>query len=204
VQGGELALGGAGAALICASLCVANVVAQAPSPQLSDNVRAGGVDSRQADQAGSRIRRSRAVALLRTPVQKVTDAVLDYGAYRDFMPHFVSSRVLSRRGSQALVYVEVSALQGLTRLWAEMKMLMVSEQASTRVVRAQMVRGNLKGFEAEWQITSIDSTRTLVAFELCADPDFPLPFASGLVSDYNEIEARNSVLALRSHLLAAR
>ena len=60
-----------------------------------------------------------------------------------------------------------------------------------------MLKGNLKGFEAEWQVTPVDATRTLVAFELCADPNFNIPFARGLVSDYNEKEARSSIAALR-------
>ena len=168
--------------------------------QLSDNVRAGGIDSHQRDQVGSRIRRSRAVGLVRAPLDKVTEVILDYAAYRQFMPHFVASRVLSQRGSQAMVYIEVSALHGLTKLWAQIQIRMLPAAESTRVVLAHMIKGNLKDFEAEWQVTPVDPGHTLVAFELCADPDFPLPFASGIVSDYNEKEARDSVSALRTHM----
>ena len=190
---------GGSTALFLAGLCIASAAAQPPG--LSDNVRKGGIDSRQRDQQGSRIRRSRAVGLLRAEVTKVTDVILDYASYYEFMPHFVASRVLAQRGSEARVYLEVSALNGLSRLWAEMKIGTVSAaDAPTRVVRAHMIRGNLKGFDAEWQVTRVDDRFTLVAFELCADPDFPLPFASGLVSDYNEKEARSSVLALRTHM----
>ena len=179
-------------------------MASAQSSGLSDNVRTAGIDSRQRDQAGSRIRRSRAVGLVRAPADHVTGVILDYAGYRQFMPHFVASRVLSKRGSQAVVYIEVSALEGLTRLWAQMQIRMEPATPptgeSTRVISARMIKGNLRGFEAEWQVTPISSAQTLVAFELCADPDFPIPFANGLVSDYNELEARKSVLALRGYM----
>jgi glycerol kinase len=39
-----------------------------------------------------------------------------------------------------------------------------------------------------------------VAFELCADPNFRLPLADGLISDYNEKEARSSIMGLRREL----
>lgn len=194
----KLATYGVGVALIVAALCRTH--AEAQQLLLSANLRAGGIDSRQRDQAGSRIRRSHAEVLVRSPAADVTQVLLDYAGYRRFMPNFLASRVLSRRGNQAMVYFEVSALSGLTTLWAEMQIQLLPSSDPTQVVVARMVKGNLKGFEAAWQITPVSATHTLVAFELCADPDFPLPFASGIVSDYNEKEARDSVLALRGHM----
>jgi ribosome-associated toxin RatA of RatAB toxin-antitoxin module len=185
-------------AVLLASTCLTTAAAQ--SVDFSDNVRKGGIDSRQRDQKGSRIRRSRAVALVRAPAPDVTNVVLDYAGYHRFMPHFVASRVLSKRGSQARVYIEVSALSGLARLWVEMQVGMVSPTEATRVITARMVKGNLKGFEAEWQVTSVDARTSLVAFELCADPDFAIPFGNGIVSDYNEKEAVSSVVALRGYM----
>jgi ribosome-associated toxin RatA of RatAB toxin-antitoxin module len=180
-------------------LCFAGIslAASAQDFRLSDNVRAGGIDSNQRDQTGSRIRRSRALGLVAAPVDRVTAVVSDYGSYHEFMPHFVASRVLSQRGSKALLYVEVSALHGVATLWAQMQLRMIDTTAPTRVFRATMLKGNLKGFEAEWQITPFGAKHTLVAFELCADPNFHLPFANSIVSDHNEIEARSSILALR-------
>ena len=184
--------------LLC--LAVMSLAASAQDVRLSDNVRAGGIDSTQRDQAGSRIRRSRALGLVAAPVDRVTAVVSDYGSYHEFMPHFVASRVLSQRGSKALLYVEVSALHGVATLWAQMQLRMLDATAPTRVIKATMLKGNLKGFDAEWQITPFDAKHTLVAFELCADPNFHLPFATSIVSDHNEKEARSSILALRRQL----
>ena len=91
-------------------------------------------------------------------------------------------------------------MHGVATLWAQMQLRMIDTTAPTRVFRATMLKGNLKGFEAEWQITPFGAKHTLVAFELCADPNFHLPFANSIVSDHNEIEARSSILALRRQL----
>jgi len=184
------------------ALCLAGLSLSlaAQDVDLSANVRAGGIDSRQSEEPGSRIRRGRAVALMTAPMDLVTAVVTDYASYLQFMPHFVASRILAKRGSQALMYAEVSALNGLATLWVEMQLRVSDASASTRVVRAKMLKGNLKTFEAEWQVTAFDATHTLVAFELCADPDFRLPLANGLISDYNEKEARSSIMGLRRQL----
>ena len=112
--------------LAASALCFGGrpVDAAAQAAGLSANVRDGGIDSHQTEQAGSRIRRGRAMGIVAAPIDKVTAVVSDYKNYHQFMPHFVTSRVLSQRGSQALLYVEVSALHGAAKLWAEMKLRM--------------------------------------------------------------------------------
>ena len=77
---------------------------------------------------------------------------------------------------------------------------MLAPTSDTRVISALMLRGNVKRFQAEWHVTPVGPRETLVAFELCADPDFGIPFADDLVSDYNEKEARDSLLALRGYV----
>lgn len=173
------------------------LTAFAEGVKVSANVRGGGIDSHQRAQAGSRIRRSRALGLVAAPIDKVMAVVSDYANYRQFMPNFVASRVLSQRGGQAVMYAEVSALDGLATIWVQMQLHLLETTADARVIKATMVKGNVKGFEAEWQVTPFGAKHTLVAFELCADPNFHLPFANSLVSDYNEIEARDSITALR-------
>jgi len=86
-------------------------------------------------------------------------------------------------------------------LWVQMDIRMLPITAdATRVIQARMIKGNVKGFQAQWQVTPVGSGQTLVAFELCADPDFSIPFGNGIVSDYNEKEARSSISALRSYV----
>jgi ribosome-associated toxin RatA of RatAB toxin-antitoxin module len=167
---------------------------------LSAAVRAGAIDSRQMPQAGSRIQRGHAEGIVDASIDRVMTAIEDYGNYYRFMPNFESSRVLARRGSNALLYVQVKALHGLARLWAEVKVGARDAPPPARLIDAHMTRGNLKQFEAAWHVTPIGPAQTLVAFELCADPDLPLAVGAGLVSNQNEKEARSSIRALREYL----
>src|ERR1041385_3224285 len=91
------------------SCCACLASASAQEVQLSANLRAGGIDSNQREQAGSRIRRGSALGVVDAPVDKVMQVILDYGNYSRFMPNFQASRVLSRRGSDALLYIQVTA-----------------------------------------------------------------------------------------------
>ena len=188
------------AALVVSVWFVLGTASAAEDPQLSANVRGGGVDTRQIDQAGSRIRRGHAEGLIDAPIDQVMGVIQDYGNYENFMPKFQKSRVLSRRGSDALLYVQVSALHGMTTLWAEVKVKAKDVSPPSRRIEARMLRGNLKQFEASWQATPVGEHKTLVAFELCADPDLPLAIADGLISDQNETEARRSIRALRTYM----
>jgi ribosome-associated toxin RatA of RatAB toxin-antitoxin module len=180
--------------------CAASAAAEAPA--IGANVRSGGIDSHQTVQAGSRIRRGHAEGIVDAPVERVLAVIEDYANYYRFMPHFETSRVLSRRGTSALLYVQVNALHGLARLWAEVKVGARQAQAPAHLIEAHMTRGNLKQFEATWQVTPISPSQTLVAFELCADPNLPLAATAGLVSDQNEKEARSSIRALREYVAA--
>lgn len=180
----------------CAALALADV------PELSAGLRSGAIESRQTPQVGSRIRRGRAEGIVDAPFERVMAVIEDYANYYRFMPNFETSRVLSRRGTKALLYVQVKALHGLTHLWAEVKVGARDTPPPGRFIDAHMTRGNLKRFDAAWQVTPISASQTLVAFELCADPDLPLAVGSGLVSDQNEKEARSSIRNLREYIAA--
>jgi ribosome-associated toxin RatA of RatAB toxin-antitoxin module len=182
--------------LSCAALAAAD------APRISANLRSGAIESRQTPQVGSRIHRGRAEGIVDAPFDRVMNAIQDYANYYRFMPNFRTSRVLSRRGNKALLYIEVNALHGLTKLWAEVKVGARDVPPPARFIDAKMTRGNLKQFEAAWQVTPISESQTLVAFELCADPDLPLAVGAGLVSDQNEKEARSSIRALREYVAA--
>ena len=190
--------------LACALACTFHNVAAAEAsvaPTLSSNVRAGGIDSSQSKQSGGRIHRGRAVGLVDAPVDRVVQVIEDYANYQRFMPNFEISRVLSRRGAAALLFVQVKALHGLTKFRAEVK-LRAHKTPEAHVVEAHMTRGNLRQFDATWHVTQVSGAQTLVAFELCADPDLPLNVGKGLISDQNEKEARKSIGALREYISA--
>jgi ribosome-associated toxin RatA of RatAB toxin-antitoxin module len=115
------------------------------------------------------------------------------------MPHFRASRVLSRRGTRALVYMQASIAKDTMTLWAQLKVAPRPNIGTTRVIEAKMVQGNMDAMRARWEVTPIDAQHTKVAFELLMDPKVPLP--SSLVSDENEKATQKTIRALR-HIVA--
>jgi ribosome-associated toxin RatA of RatAB toxin-antitoxin module len=152
-------------------------------------------------QPGTSVRAGRAVGIVDAPLDTVMAIVQDYGAYEKFMPHFKASRVLSRRGESALVYMQASIARDTMTLWCQLKVGPRPNVGTTRVIEAKMVEGNMDAMHARWEVTPVDAEHTRVAFELLLDPKVPLP--ASLVSNENEKASQKTIRALR-HVVAER
>ena len=146
-------------------------------------------------QPGSSVRAGRAVGVVEASLEDVLAVVEDYASYEKFMPHFRASRVLSRRGASALVYMQASIAKDTMTLWAQLKVGPRPNQGKTRIIEAKMVQGNMDAMFARWELTEVDGQHTLVAFQLLMDPKVPLP--ASLVSDENEKATQKTIRALR-------
>ena len=146
-------------------------------------------------QPGSSVKAGRAEGIVDGSLEAVRSIVEDYGGYEKFMPHFRASRVLSRRGSSALVYMQASVAKDTITLWAQLKIAPKLNAGTTRIIEAKMVQGNMDAMFARWELTPIDSEHTLVAFQLLMDPKVPLP--ASLVSNENEKASQKTIRALR-------
>ena len=144
---------------------------------------------------GSSVKAGRAVGIVDAPLETVLAIVEDYAGYEKFMPHFRASRVLSRRGSSALVYMQASIARDTMTLWAQLKVGPKANSGTARVIEAKMVQGNMDAMQARWELSAVDPQHTLVAFQLLMDPKVPLP--ASLVSDENEKAAQKTIRALR-------
>lgn len=168
---------------------------------ISAAVRSGQIDSSLQPHAGTSVQFGRAVALMNAPAADVMTVLQNYAGYQSFLPNFETSRVLSQRGASALVYVQVRILHGAATIWAELKLRLRPGTGVTRVIEASMVKGNVKRFEALWEVTPVDPQRSLVAFRIFVEPDMLVP--ASLVNRENQKNARKAVFALRE-LLAQR
>ena len=176
------------------------VPAAAQAGEISQDVRAGKIETTGVKHAGTSVQSGRAVVLIDAPIDDVMAVVQNYAGYKAFLPNFEDSRVLSQRGASALVYVKVSVMHGAANFWAEVKLRPLPDQGATRIVEGKMTKGNVEHFEATWELTPVDG-KTLVAFQILVDPSLPLP--SSLVSAENQKSARKAVRALRT-LIAER
>lgn len=137
----------------------------------------------------------RAEGVVEAPIEAVRKVVEDYGSYEKFMPHFRASRVLSRRGASALVYMQASIAKDTMTLWAQLKITPKPNAGPMQVIEAKMVQGNMDEMTARWEMTPVDSKHTLVAFQLLMDPKVPLP--ASLVQSENEKATQKTIRALR-------
>ncbi|MBW2465394.1 MAG: hypothetical protein JRH11_27350 [Deltaproteobacteria bacterium] len=172
-----------------ATSATAQEAADTTAQRIGDRVAARSVDSDQSVGYGQ------ATAVIDAPIDDVLAVVLDYGNYKDFMPHFTQSRVLSARGTSALVYMQVSAFHDTITLWANMRLRKRANVGDTQVVEGTMTSGNLDSFIARFEVTPLENGKTLVLFRLLIAPD--LPFPSGIMTDENVRNARRVVTALR-------
>jgi ribosome-associated toxin RatA of RatAB toxin-antitoxin module len=148
---------------------------------------------------GAAVSWGRAVAVVDQPIDRVLEVVHAYDQYNQFIPHFRTSRILSRRGDDALVYMEVGVARDTVTLWGQMRILSHENQDRSRVVEATMMRGNMNQFRARWVLTPIDDgARTRVEFRILVAPDMPLP--SSIFTQENVKAARKTVRALRERL----
>jgi ribosome-associated toxin RatA of RatAB toxin-antitoxin module len=166
--------------------------ADAVAAQLGDGVQAGPVP-------GSGVEGGRAVGVVNAPFQRVLAAIRDYSSYHEFLPHFRESRVLSSRGSDAIVYLEARVIRETVTLWALMRIRALPSTGEAQVVEGRMLQGNMGHFTARWELSPLDGGhRTLVTFELLVDPELPMPDA--VFTAENVRSARRTIFALRQHL----
>lgn len=168
--------------------------AQASLQSVTDALKNGTIQSTSVAR-GDDVAWGRAVGLVEAPIDAVMGVVQNYGGYATFMPHFKTSKVLSQRGASALVYMQADVAKGTMALWAQLKIGPAANKGETRVIRAKMMSGNMSAMEAVWELTPVDATRTMVAFQLVMDPKLPLP--DSFITDQNVKAAKKTIKALR-------
>jgi ribosome-associated toxin RatA of RatAB toxin-antitoxin module len=144
---------------------------------------------------GTAVKAGRAEGIVNASLDSVRSVVEDYGGYEKFMPHFRASRVLSQRGTSALVYMQASIAKDTMTLWAQLKVSAKPNAGNTRIIEAKMVQGNMDAMFARWELTPLDTEHTLVAFQVLMDPKVPLP--ASLVTNENEKASQKTIRALR-------
>lgn len=161
-----------------------------------ERVRSGTIEVSDVEQPGASVRWGRATGIVEASPDSVWSVVTDYARYAEFLPHFRASRVLSRRGNAALVYLEAAAIRGTVTIWSQMRIRELAPRGTTRIIEATMMQGNVERMAARWELTPVDGgASSMVTFQFLVDPD--LPFPSSIVSDQNRSSARRTVEALR-------
>ncbi|MFW5876694.1 MAG: SRPBCC family protein [Myxococcota bacterium] len=170
-----------------------NAAATSLAAQLGDRIKRG-----SAPERGEDVSWGTALGVVEAPVEAVTRIAADYSNYSEFVPHFKKSRVLSRRGNDALVYMEAGVLKDTVTLWAQVR-ISARTRGERRIIESRMLKGNMDTFRARWELIPVaGNTRTLVKFHLLVDPDLPLP--DSVLSRENEKSAGKTLRAMRDRV----
>jgi ribosome-associated toxin RatA of RatAB toxin-antitoxin module len=140
----------------------------------------------------------RAEGVVDAPIDTVFTIVRDYGRYATFLPNFQASRVLSKRGDNALVYLEAKIIKKMVTIWAEMKLAARVTDGNVHVVEGKMMKGNVSIMAARWELTPVDAGRTKVAFQLIMDPGIPMP--SSVITYFGAKATRQTIQALQKRV----
>ncbi len=141
-----------------------------------------------------------AEAVVEARSDDVLAVLADYSQYAGMFPYFETSKVLSQRGSDAIVYLEAKVLHGAASLWSQVRMSS-KRRATTTIVEARMMKGkgNIGQMVARWEVTPVaGADKTLVVFEILVDPDLPIP--DSLVTAEMRKGAGQAMRALRKRV----
>ena len=113
-----------------------------------------------------------------TPQQ--TWAVLtDYERLPDFVPDLLSSKLLSRRGAQAVLEQQGSVGFLFMRQVIHLVVRVTEQPFSTLDVA--LVAGNMKHYASHWELAPLDQGGTRIAYRGSLEPDFFVPLLLGRV-----------------------
>jgi ribosome-associated toxin RatA of RatAB toxin-antitoxin module len=146
---------------------------------------------------GSGLVRGKARVLVRAPIDRVREVVLDFPHYPDFMPHYEACRVLGKTPSGGSdVYMRVEALHGALKMWARVEIGKSVGKDGVETYEARFREGNVRKLESAFRMHALDAQRTVLDIEVFLDPKLPVP--DGMLNKENLDGARQAALAYKA------
>ncbi len=125
--------------------------------------------------ANSDIDAGAARASVQAPTKTVRSVVTDFGKYSQIITKFEQAKVVGKSGDRTDVYLQVPILKGAAKIWAVVRFDQPQRQQNTEIVRAKMLKGNVKRLDAVWRIRQVDDKNSELELELLIVPDMPVP-----------------------------
>lgn len=186
-------------------------VAQADSPTASDATPSADATKPETEEVepvsvpiqGTDLVEAKATVTARVPLEKARATVLKFEDYAQFMPEYSDAKRLGNLPSgNEKVYMEITTLGGIAKMFANVEIMPVSKQATTEVYEARFIDGNVKQFKAIWTLTPTATGHTELTLQVFLHPSLPLP--DFLVNKANLDGAKKGALAMKRRIEAAR
>ena len=105
----------------------------------------------------------------------VRGVVTDFAKYSQIISKFEQARIVGRSGDRTDVYLQVPIMRGAAKIWAVLRFDQPTRADNSDVVRAKMVKGNVKRLDGVWKIRQVDDKNSELELELLIVPDMPVP-----------------------------
>lgn len=125
---------------------------------------------------GNSIRVGGARLPVHAPLSVVRQVVTEYAKYTEFMPQFEKSHVIGRSPDGTDVYLRVTFLHGVAKIWAVMRFNAAESDDKGEHISGKMQgQGNVEDLRAVWRLETVDENTTNLALELFMVPKVPVP-----------------------------
>ncbi len=147
--------------------------------------------------AGTKLKGGGARIHVAASLEEVEKTVTDYRHYSKIISRFDKARVVGRSGGTTDVYLQAPILKGAAKIWAVLRFSEAKTEGEVRVIRAAMVKGNVKRMDARWELRRIDAGNTQLNMEMLILPDLPAP--ASLITGESRYASDVAVTGARDH-----
>ncbi len=145
----------------------------------------------------SRIEAGAAKIRVQATPDELVKLITDYNSYPRFISRFEKVKILSRKGSQVDVYMQVPILKGAAKIWAVVRFSPAREENGESIVEGHMVRGNVERLDAVWRVRKLDAQSSQLRLEMLLVPKMPVP--GSLVTGEVAYAADSAISDMRTH-----
>ena len=123
----------------------------------------------------------RAGALVGASVQRAWQVLTDYDRLAEFVPHMVFSRLISRDDHECIV--EQEGYGQFLFIKRTVSLLMHVLESPYSNIALTLLKGNMHEYQAEWQLTAVETDLTQIVYTGTVAPAFYVPslFGSALM-----------------------
>jgi ribosome-associated toxin RatA of RatAB toxin-antitoxin module len=147
---------------------------------------------------GSSFERVRATVAVGAPIDRVRAVVFDFARYPEFVPGYKQAGVIRTTPSGGgVVQMVIEQLGGMVQIRMRVEISAPQISGAVEAYDGRLLKGNVKAFQARWELEPLGPRRTRLVLESFLDPDLPVVPAS-LVNQGARDGVRDALLALRA------
>lgn len=148
---------------------------------------------------GSDILAAKVEALMNAPASDIINLLRDFENYRNTIPFFNNSKILSKIDNVFLLKLGATILNGALTINAVVSVKESSIGFGGTKFKLKLKKGDLDKMDAVWYVYPLDEKNSVLVFKLMVDPG--VWFVRDVtLSKYNQVNARRIIRSIRRQL----